>query len=449
MRLSRIHTTFLACGLLVVFAPLGSRAQNKEKKTQTAPTIETQPATPYSGVQRDNLLNGLKVITLERPGDGDVKCDLVIRTGAMFDLVGKTGMAALTQSTLLAVNPRLKEEVESLQARIEWGIDWDTTWFHLETPAKNFDTVFEILARLLVVENIRAEAFKVAQEEHLEKLKTQVPPLSERADAAFFKTLYGDHPYGHNIAGDQATVTSIKQGDIYDFMKRFYIANNVSISMVGPVSQERAMKTFRIFFGGWAKGQLTPATFRPPNQIKTLRVVKIEDGHEPNIELRGGAVGLRHLDPDFLITEVMAKILSSRFKRENIASGGSAGASAPRRVLAGPFLFSASAPAEKAPEASAKATEQIALLATSAPAAQELEEAKSALAAEYAAKPVEYFLREIEVYGLARNYPLGIQKKIESISGADVQRVTKKLLDANALTVVAVGRVSDAFKSTP
>src|SRR5687767_14331112 len=142
MRLSRFFTTILtygaygACGLHAVIASPEARAQNKEKNAP-APKIETQPATPYSDVKRVNLLNGLKVITLERPGDAVVKCDLVIRTGAMFDLVGKTGMAALTQATLLAVNPRLKEEVESLEAKIDWGIDWDTTWFHVETPAKN------------------------------------------------------------------------------------------------------------------------------------------------------------------------------------------------------------------------------------------------------------------------------------------------------------------------
>jgi zinc protease len=458
MRLSRFFTTILtygaygACGLLAVIASPEARAQNKEKNAP-APKIETQPATPYSDVKRDNLLNGLKVITLERPGDAVVKCDLVIRTGAMFDLVGKTGMAALTQATLLAVNPRLKEEVESLEAKIDWGIDWDTTWFHVETPAKNFDTVFEILARLLVAENIRAEAFKVAQAEQLDKIRTQTPTLSERADAAFLKAIYGDHPYGHNIIGDQATVAAIKQGDIYDFLKRFYIANNVSISMVGPINQDRAMKSFRVFFGGWIKGQLIPTTFRPPAQVKTLRVIKIEDAQAPMIELRGGAVGLKHTDADFLVTEVMAKILSARFKSEtaSLTAPGSepATTSAPRRILSGPFWFSASAQAEKAPELSSKATEQMASLATSAPSTEELAAAKSTLSAEYAARPVEYFLREIEVYALPRNYPLGIQKKIESIGAADIQRIAKKLLDANALTVVAAGRVSEAFKSTP
>jgi hypothetical protein len=57
----------------------------------------------------------------------------------MFDSVGRSGLVALTQRTLLAVNPRLREELESLQARIDWGVDTDKTWFRLESPPAAFE----------------------------------------------------------------------------------------------------------------------------------------------------------------------------------------------------------------------------------------------------------------------------------------------------------------------
>src|SRR5262249_23318400 len=116
--------TLVSCSLLLIgaLAPF-INAQKKNKDKSNPPVPETPPATSYSNVRRDNLLNGLQIISLERAGAENVKCDLVIRAGAMFDLAGKTGQAALTQATLLAVNPRLKEEVESLQAKIDWGLN--------------------------------------------------------------------------------------------------------------------------------------------------------------------------------------------------------------------------------------------------------------------------------------------------------------------------------------
>src|SRR5262249_42237031 len=219
MRFSKL-LSLVTCGILLigVLAPLAV-AQNKDKdkdKDKKSPIPAVIPPTPYSNVRRDGLLNGLQIITLERAGDSNVKCDLIIRAGAMFDLAGKTGVAALTQETLLAVNPQLKEAIESLEGEIDWGLNWGTPWFHIETPEDNFDSVFEILARLLVVENVRPDAFKRAHQERLEKVKSVKPTPAEQADEAFLKAVYGDHPYGHNVVGGEATVSGIKQADVYD-----------------------------------------------------------------------------------------------------------------------------------------------------------------------------------------------------------------------------------------
>jgi zinc protease len=456
--LSLVSCSFLLIGLLA--APAGAQKKDNDKndpqkkdkdknKDKNPPIPAVIPRTPYSGVRRDNLLNGLQVITLERAGDANVKCDLIIRAGAMFDREGKTGLAALTQETLLAVNPQLKEEIESLQGKIDWGADWDTTWFHIETPASNFDTVFEILARLLVVENIRPDAFKRAHQERLDKVKSVKLTPAEQADEAFLKAIYGDHPYGHNVEGVEGAVSGIKQADVYDFLKRYYIANNASIIVAGGVTHERAMRPFKAFFGGWAKGQIVPATFRQPAQIVQLKVVKVEVPDAPNVELRGGMIGFRSADPDFLGAQAAARILNARLKREAESIGGSFTAQLPRRVLSGPFYFSATIPADRASEFSRKATEIFASLATTAASTEELAAAKSSMAEEQAAKSMEDYLREIEVFKSPKNYPLTVKESIEKITAADVQRVTKRLFDANAITVVALGRVGENFKPNP
>jgi predicted Zn-dependent peptidase len=160
-------------------------------------------------------------------------------------------------------------------------------------------------------------------------------------------------------------------------------------------------------------------------------------------------IGAKHTDQDFPVTEVMARILSARMKPEAEAAGGSFAAKSSPRILAGPFYFSASIPAEQAPAFSQKATGSFASLATTPVSAEEIAAAKSGVANEYAARPVEHYLREIEAFGLPKNYPLTVKSKIEAITAADVQRVAKRLLDANAMTVVALGRVNESFKTNP
>jgi zinc protease len=452
MRFSKILTlvscSFLLIGVLAALAVAQKKDKDKDKD-KNPPVPAVLPPTPYSNVRREPLLNGFQIITLERAGAQIVKCDLVIRAGAMFDLAGKTGQAALTQETLLAVNPQLKDEIESLQAKIDWGLNWDTTWFHVETPANSFDAVFEILARLLVVENVRQDAFQSAHKAHLNKVKSARLTPAEQANETFYKNIYGDHPYGHNIDGSEATVAGIKQPDVYDYLKRFYIANNASIVIVGDITHERAMRPFKTFFGGWSKGQIIPATFRQPAQTFQLKLVKVEALDSPNVELRAGMIGVKSSDPDFLVTQALSHVLSSRLKREAEAIGGSFSAQSPRRILSGPCYLSASVPAEQASAFSRRATESFASLATTAVSAEELAAAKSSLLEEHAARAVEDYLREIEALRLPKNYPLNVKENIEKITAADLQRVAKRLFDANAMTVVALGKVNESFKTTP
>lgn len=448
MRFSKLLSLLLYSALLT---GLGASAYAQKKDKNKANPLAPSPAaaTPFSDVRRDNLLNGLQIITLDRQGEAPVKCDIIVRGGAMFDLVGKTGLAALTQAALLAANPRLREEIESLQAKIDWGMNWDTTWFHVETPPENFAAVFEILARLLVVENIRPEAFQRAQAEQLARRKAQRLTPAEQADAAFLKALYSDHPYGHNLAGDEQTIAAIKAGDVYDFFRRFYLANNVSVVIAGSITHERVMQVFKVFFGGWSKGQPVPATFRQPAPITQLKLVKIAAPESPQVELRGGVIGVKHTDQDFLVTEVMARILEAKLKSQAEAAGGSFTMQAAPRVLAGPFYFAASIPADKAPEFSRRATEALATLATAPVSAAELAAAKASLAGEYAARSITQHLRDIEAFALPRNYPLTVAEKMEKITATDVQRVAKRLLDANAPTVVVLGQINDDFKVNP
>ncbi|MBI1764155.1 MAG: insulinase family protein [Acidobacteria bacterium] len=442
MSFSKLLSSALFAALLTGLCASSARAQKpaqKDNKTPLAP-VTPAPSTPFSDVRRDNLLNGFQIITLERVSEPVLKCDVVLRAGAMFDLADKTGLATLTQATLMAVNPRVKEEFESLNAKLEWGVNWDLTWFHIESPPGSFDAVMEILSRLLIVENIRADAFKRAQQDTLDKLKTTQPTLAERADEAFLRALYGTHPYGHNLLGNLQTIASMKLGDLYDFHKRFYMGNDAFAVVTGPVKHERIMRTFKTFFGGWIKGAIVQPTFRAPARVEQLNFVKVEVAEAATVELRGGVLGARLTEGDYLAVELLARILAVRLKRAGVEG---VTIHHPERVLAAPFYFAATVTADQAQAVSRQITEAFAALATTELTAEELANAKAALNAEYAAYPIELSLRDIEAFNLPKPWPLTLNTNIKELTAAELQRVAKRLLEANALTVVALGRVNE------
>ena len=418
------------CALALVFLTL----------TQTP-----APQTPLSGVKRDALLNGLQIIVLDTPAPR-VRCDLLIRGGSMFDLAGRAGLAAVTQETLLAVNPRLHEEIESLEGTINWGLGYDESWFRLDIPQKNFETALEIVSRLLITENIRADAFKRAKEAQIEKVRQIEQSLTPavRADRALADGLYGQHPYARSIDGTEATVSAIVHGDVLDFYKRVYIANDSSVIVTGPIGPERVMRTFRVLFGSWVKGPLVPPTFRQPARTTDVKVLKVNVADSPKVELRGGLIGLQVTDKDFLITQVLARILQERLKQSfGPDSPDTIKAFAVDRVLPGPVFFSASIPPDKAPQVSRAATDAFAAFAANPPSEAELASAKASLKGDKAAMTVADQLFEVERFGLPKNTPLTWPTRLDAVTAAEVQRVARRLLEANALTVIVLGPTTE------
>jgi zinc protease len=419
------------------------------RDVQEAPARGTGNEGPYREVRRDTLLNGLQVISLKVEGQTQIQCDLVVRAGSMFDPVAKTGLAGMTQRTLLAVNPRLREEMESLQSTIEWGWNWDTTWFRLRTPPASFEQALEILARLLVVETIRPEAFKVAAEQQLTEIR-QPLALPKRADEAMMNALYGVHPYGHNLLGSAASVGNLRPGDVYDYFQRFYLANNASAIVTGPISQERVLALFKIFFGGWSKGAIVPATFRPPLRIPKDRVVVVEEAGGEMVEIRVGLPGERVTSPSYLTTHVLGEIWAQRWeKASSTTSGAKASVEVSRRTLDGPLYLRAVAPAKDAREVARRIAEMMAGTVATPITAEELTQAKSSLGRSWGSRSVLEWLQEVETFGLPRNWPLTALPRIAAITEAEVIAAARTLLERNYPVVVLVGRVEEAPKSNP
>jgi zinc protease len=419
------------------------------QNVQEAAARGTVNGGPYSEVRRDTLLNGLQVISLKVEGQTQIQCDLIVRAGSMFDPLAKTGLAGMTQRTLLAVNPRLREEMDSLQSTIEWGWNWDTTWFRLRASPASFEQALEILARLLVVENIRPEAFKVAVEQQLAEIR-QPLPLSSRADEALMNALYGIHPYGHNLLGSEATIGTLRPGDVYDYFQRFYLANNASAIVTGPISQGRVLALFKILFGGWSKGAIVPATFRPPLRIPKDRVVVVEQAEGEVVEIRVGLPGEKVTSPSHLTTHLLGEIWAQRWEKSNPAtSSGKASVEVSRRTLDGPLYLRAVAPAKEAREAARRMVEMMAGTVANPISVEELAQAKAALGKRWESRTVGEWLQEVETFALPRNWPLTAIPQLAAITEAEVIAAARTLLERNHPAAVLVGRVEEAPKSSP
>ena len=424
--------------LLVALTISPSFAQ-KEKNKLTAPQPpEPVAPTPYTGVRRENLLNGLQISTLEVSSEKNIVCELVVRGGSAYDLVGRSGLAMLTASTLLATDPNLDSAIASYDAKLDWGVTKDTTWFRIEAPAQYLEGVLDRLARSLVKEAIYPDIFKTGQQNLLAKLKSLSPGPAKIADDAFYASLYGDFPYGRVSEGTPAGVSAAKIGDVIDFYNRVYVANNIFAVVHGNLKHEQIMSLFRVKFGGWVKGVVPSPTFRPPARVTEVKVKALEDKGVAEAEIRGGILGVSHTDPDFITTLVLARVLDKRLK----ATFPSASATFASNTLPGPFYFSATAPAAIAQDLSRRMSDIFATLNTQEFSELEVAQAQSGIVKDHQARSVPSYLVEIGTFKLPETYPLVFESRVKAVTTFDLQRVAKRLLEANAITLTVFGNVN-------
>ncbi len=230
--------------------------------------------------QREILLNGLRVATVQKPGDR-VAVVCAIRAGSMFDPVGKSGLANITAGVLLRgagsyTGDRIQGELEDAGATLTIRTDWDATWIEADAPVAGLTTVLDVMSLIISSPKLAPADVEAVKKAALDRVNAEMADPNAVADRAFMKALYGKHTYGRSVWGDATTIASITTGDVKVFYDRFYAANAAVVAVSGPVDAAQVTALSRTRFGRWTKRKIIPATFLPPAPATETRVVVVD-----------------------------------------------------------------------------------------------------------------------------------------------------------------------------
>src|SRR5437588_4762010 len=76
----------------------------------------------------------------------------------------------------------------------------------------------------------------------LQEVKQGEDNPSRVATQALFGTAYQKHPYRRPVVGYTKTVKSFTRKRLLDFFRRYYVANNMTLVVVGDFDRARAQK---------------------------------------------------------------------------------------------------------------------------------------------------------------------------------------------------------------
>ncbi|MDQ1523984.1 MAG: zinc protease [Pyrinomonadaceae bacterium] len=393
--------------------------------------------------RREQLLNGLRLLLISRPGDPQVLLKVRINNGAAFDLAGKEGLMTLLSDALFPDAETRQYVAEELNGRLEVNTSYDNIEILLSGRASDFERLVEILRTAVLQMRLAAEDVNRLREARLKGARDALGQPALLADRSAAARLYGSYPYGRALAGTPDSLARIERADMMLARDRFINPNNSTLVLVGGVEATRALRAFRQFLGAWRKSDsIPPSTFRQPDtpDARTL-IVNFASANE--VEVRLAARGLSRADRDRAVAPVVAALAHERLKSAlKEFQPKSSFARHDAHNLSGIVLVGATVPAGFAAQTLEAARMVVANLAASPVSAAELENARrAALTAINERRQRPEALADQWLDTTTYNSTLADDERVlNALTPADVQRVAARLFGGEAkLASVVVG----------
>lgn len=392
--------------------------------------------------RREQLLNGLKVLFLNRPNDREVYMKLRVHSGAAFDLAGKEGLMALLGDAMFDAESRRFVD-EDLEGRLEVEIGYDSLDVTLAGKTADFNRLLELLRNGLINTQFTAESVEQLKAARVERLKADKSSPFEVADREVAARLFHPHPYGRVVVGTPEAVARVDHGDMMLMRERFISPNNSTLVIVGNLDQRRTMRALRQALGGWRMSdRIIPSTFRQP-EAPDPRVLVVNRTDAERFEVRLNLRGLARTDRDRPAAQVLAELARERWKSA-LASRADLKVRHEAFQDGGSFLMSASAEsAEAAAKALDTARTVLKELTASPPSPAELAKAKEAVTSEIN-KRAQGLDGTADTWLDSHTYknapsPLETAASVHALSPTEVERVADRLFLHTPSASVAVG----------
>lgn len=194
----------------------------------------------------------------------------------------------------------LAEKFEAVGAQFGNGALKDMAWLSLRSLRDDqyLQPALKNLQDILLKPDFPGVAFQ----RELERLKISVKAKKQSPDAIaadrFFSELYGNHPYASPSEGTEESLQVLKLRDLKAFYKKYYVARNAVVSVVGQLSRDDAEKLVENLLASLPEGNAAEELpeVHPLTQAKTIYI----DYPSAQSTVLMGQVGMARGDKDYL-----------------------------------------------------------------------------------------------------------------------------------------------------
>lgn len=417
---------------------------------------------PHSRV---TLPNGVVLLLMEQHEVPIASFNVLLSAGSTTDPMGKEGVASLTaellrRGTKSRSAEQLASEVDFLGGSIDFDAGLDFTTGRAEFLKKDVAAGLDLLADVLLNPSFAQEEVQKRIQQRIDELKELKDEPQAMLTNYFHAFLFGDHPYGRAIDGDEKSNAAITRDDVAQFYARSYAPQSVRIAAVGDFSTAEMQRLLSERFGAWKTSGESPSSIlkpsqAPPQSVKGRKLLLIDKPDATQSFFVIGNVGIARTNSDRVPIQLVNTIFGGRFTsilndELRVSSGLTYGAHSQfgRYLQPGPFYISTFTQNSNTVQAIDMTLAVLERLHQKGLTAEQLKSAKTYLKGQFppaieTSDQLASVLTQFDFFGLNDREINDYFRRLDAITLQECQRVIQQYFPSENLVFVIVGKAAE------
>ncbi|HOW85400.1 MAG TPA: pitrilysin family protein [Candidatus Aminicenantes bacterium] len=248
------------------------------------------------------LDNGLRVFFYEKRDIPLVHVVAGFDVGSKDETDGTNGLVHFLEHALLfrSGSARTGAEMRRHGAYFNGHTGQDLSMFEISLPSSEAAFALEALKDLLFGLELRQEEIDREKEIIREELNQMEDDPERRSVDLVLQALFPGHPYGRSVYGRAEVVAAATAEDLRLFHRKFFVADNCAMAVVGDFETAGMERLVRDVFGPLAGTGYSPPRLPPAGPLKKGSSAQLER------DVIGGYLTIGFAAPDYNSTDLCA-----------------------------------------------------------------------------------------------------------------------------------------------
>jgi predicted Zn-dependent peptidase len=413
-----------------------------------------------STFERHTLDNGLRVLTANLDHAQSVTCMVMLAAGSRYETPDTNGIAHFSEHMFFKGTQRrpsardIAGEVDSIGGEFNAFTGKEYTAYYVKCAAEHRDVALDVLADML--RNSRFDAEEIDREKGviIEEMNMYFDTPRDYIGGVYESLLYGDQPLGWDIIGRKETVREATRDTFMQYLDRWYKPPRMIVGIAGKIGDDALARATELFgdLPGGETGEPEPAREYQSERVRVFT----KQSDQAHLILGVPSYPIEH--PDRYALQMVATVLgggmSSRLFTEVRERRGLAyyvfGLNH-SYTDAGSLYSQAGVDINRIDEAVTTIATELKKIAAEPVPSDELEKARNfskgrfVLQLESPQGLILFGLRK-EVLEHRAPDPEEVLAGVDAVTGEDVQRVARDLIDEEKLRLALIGPFDDAAR---